>query len=37
MNEVTIQEGSFSLSPRNLAEAMEYAKIIASKPARKSV
>ena len=30
MNEVAIQEGTFSLSPRNLAEAMEYAKIIAS-------
>ncbi|WP_371763353.1 recombinase RecT [Massilia sp.] len=31
MNELTIQgEPTFSLSPRNLAEAMEFAKIIAS-------
>lgn len=31
MNELTIQgESTFSLSPRNLAEAMEFAKIIAS-------
>jgi hypothetical protein len=31
MNELTIQgEQTFSLSPRNLAEAMEFAKIIAS-------
>ena len=30
MNELTIQgEPTFSLSPRNLAEAMEFAKIIA--------
>lgn len=30
-NEVAVQqEGSFSLTPRNLAEAMEFAKIIAS-------
>jgi hypothetical protein len=30
MNELTTQGESFSLSPRNLAEAMEFAKIIAS-------
>jgi len=30
MNEIAMQEATFSLAPRNLTEAMEYAKIIAS-------